>query len=129
MEHHNKRIVELTERLPPLPNFSHFHPKFRLSDTTEEGKNDISLGVTWCDILNVLGVLRDAYYAASEENCAYVHLKDERLNNLRGDWSMVAACFVIPYPPGFPILVPGQIITDDVINFFRHLVPFSFPLR
>jgi len=57
-----------------------------------------------------------------------VHLKDERLNNLRGDWSMVAACFVIPYPPGFPILVPGQIITDDVINFFRHLVPFFLTL-
>jgi arginine decarboxylase len=35
--------------------------------------------------------------------------------------SFVSANFVIPYPPGFPILVPGQEISQDVIDFFRHL--------
>jgi arginine decarboxylase len=28
---------------------------------------------------------------------------------------------VIPYPPGFPIMVPGQVITSDTIDFMRKL--------
>jgi arginine decarboxylase len=28
---------------------------------------------------------------------------------------------VIPYPPGFPIMVPGQVITPETIEFMRKL--------
>ena len=28
---------------------------------------------------------------------------------------------MIPYPPGFPIMVPGQVITPDTIEFMRKL--------
>jgi arginine decarboxylase len=28
---------------------------------------------------------------------------------------------VIPYPPGFPIMVPGQVITADTITYMRKL--------
>jgi len=28
---------------------------------------------------------------------------------------------VIPYPPGFPIMVPGQVIKADTIEFMRKL--------
>jgi arginine decarboxylase len=28
---------------------------------------------------------------------------------------------VIPYPPGFPIMVPGQVITAETIQFMRKL--------
>jgi arginine decarboxylase len=28
---------------------------------------------------------------------------------------------VIPYPPGFPIMVPGQVIKPDTITFMRKL--------
>jgi arginine decarboxylase len=35
--------------------------------------------------------------------------------------ALVSANFVIPYPPGFPIMVPGQIITEDIITFMRKL--------
>jgi arginine decarboxylase len=28
---------------------------------------------------------------------------------------------VIPYPPGFPIMVPGQVITRETIAFMRKL--------
>ena len=28
---------------------------------------------------------------------------------------------VIPYPPGFPIMVPGQVITTETIDFMRKL--------
>ena len=33
----------------------------------------------------------------------------------------MSANFVIPYPPGFPIMVPGQVITADTITFMRKL--------
>ena len=28
-----------------------------------------------------------------------------------------SAAFVTPYPPGFPILVPGQIVTKDILDY------------
>ena len=34
---------------------------------------------------------------------------------------LVSAHFVIPYPPGFPIMVPGQVIAADTIEFMRKL--------
>jgi arginine decarboxylase len=34
---------------------------------------------------------------------------------------LVSAHFVIPYPPGFPIMVPGQVIKADTIEFMRKL--------
>ena len=34
---------------------------------------------------------------------------------------LVSASFVIPYPPGFPIMVPGQVITQETIEFMRKL--------
>jgi len=34
---------------------------------------------------------------------------------------LVSAKFVIPDPPGFPIMVPGQVITADTIEFMRKL--------
>jgi len=43
---------------------------------------------------------------------------DERL--AKGP-QMVSANFVIPYPPGFPIMVPGQVIEADTIGFMRKL--------
>jgi arginine decarboxylase len=33
----------------------------------------------------------------------------------------VSANFVIPYPPGFPIMVPGQVISRGIIEFMRKL--------
>ena len=60
--------------------------------------------------------------AYQEESCEFIRLAspeiDERLKN---GPEMVSANFVIPYPPGFPIMVPGQVITTDVITFMRKL--------
>jgi arginine decarboxylase len=43
---------------------------------------------------------------------------DERL---KSGPELVSANFVIPYPPGFPIMVPGQVIASDTIDFMRKL--------
>ena len=34
---------------------------------------------------------------------------------------IVSAIFVIPYPPGFPILVPGQVLSREILDFLRKL--------
>ena len=34
---------------------------------------------------------------------------------------VVSASFIIPYPPGFPILVPGQVISQEILAFMRAL--------
>jgi arginine decarboxylase len=34
---------------------------------------------------------------------------------------LVSATFVIPYPPGFPVLVPGQVVSEEIIQFLLAL--------
>ena len=34
---------------------------------------------------------------------------------------VVSASFIIPYPPGFPILVPGQVVSKEILAFMRAL--------
>jgi arginine decarboxylase len=101
------RVKALTVDVPDLPNFSHFHDAFRddAGSSTSEGH------------------MREAFFKAYDEaSCEYVRLNspemDERLKN---GPPLVSANFVIPYPPGFPIMVPGQVITNEAITFMRKL--------
>jgi arginine decarboxylase len=34
---------------------------------------------------------------------------------------VVSVSFVTPYPPGFPVLVPGQIISKAILGFLKAL--------
>jgi len=34
---------------------------------------------------------------------------------------LVSSRFVVPYPPGFPILVPGQLVSPQIVEFMRKL--------
>jgi arginine decarboxylase len=102
-----ERVKSLVEDVPDLPNFSRFHDAFR----------DNPKGAT------AEGHMREAYYMAYDAaNCEYVKLSskdvDERLKN---GPELVSANFVIPYPPGFPIMVPGQVISPEIIEFMRKL--------
>jgi arginine decarboxylase len=101
------RVKSLVEDVPDLPNFSRFHDAFR--DNPKSKTHE--------------GHMRDAYYLAYDAAAReYVKLNskdvDERLKN---GPEMVSAKFVIPYPPGFPIMVPGQVITQETITFMRKL--------
>jgi arginine decarboxylase len=101
------RVKSLMEDVPSLPNFSRFHDRYR------EDPASITLE----------GDMRTAFFAAyAEDDCEYVPLMskliDERL--AKGP-ELVSANFVIPYPPGFPIMVPGQVIETDTIEFMRKL--------
>ena len=60
-----------------------------------------------------------AYDAA---NCEYVKLHSKEIDDrLAKGPELVSAKFVIPYPPGFPIMVPGQVVTKEIITFMRKL--------
>lgn len=101
------RVKSLMEDVPSLPNFSRFHDGYRdnPASTTSEGN------------------MRTAFFAAyKEEECEYLPLTSPALDDrLLNGPELVSANFVIPYPPGFPIMVPGQIIDADTIGFMRKL--------
>jgi arginine decarboxylase len=51
-----------------------------------------------------------------------VALMDPKIDErLKSGPELVSANFVIPYPPGFPIMVPGQVIEADTIGYMRKL--------
>ena len=101
------RVKSLMKDVPALPNFSRFHDGYR--------ENPASVTLE--------GDMRSAFFAAYDEgDCEYVPLMDPRIDErLANGPEMVSANFVIPYPPGFPIMVPGQVIDEGTIGFMRKL--------
>jgi arginine decarboxylase len=102
-----KRVKSLVKDVPDLPNFSCFHDKFR----------DDPKGTT------LEGDIRTAFYMAYDSSrCEHVALMSPDIDQrLKSGPPMVSAHFVIPYPPGFPIMVPGQVIDAKTIEFMRKL--------
>jgi arginine decarboxylase len=101
------RVRTLMEDVPDLPDFSHFHDVFR--DDPSGPAN--------------IGHIRDAFYMAYDAaNCEFLKLASRDIDErLKTGPELVSANFVIPYPPGFPIMVPGQVITPETIAFMRKL--------
>jgi arginine decarboxylase len=61
---------------------------------------------------------RDAYYAGGEL-IALLDDNDQPNQELVG---RICADQIVPYPPGIPVLVPGQVITDNIVEFLiRYL--------
>ncbi|HEY7375952.1 MAG TPA: aminotransferase class I/II-fold pyridoxal phosphate-dependent enzyme [Polyangia bacterium] len=99
---HEARIRAITSELPPLPDFSGFHPTFRTSAAGE-------------------GDLRAAFFLAFVPGAAaYLPLAAAEAA-LEAGRPLVSTRFVVPYPPGFPILVPGQLISPQIVEFMRRL--------
>jgi len=102
------RVRSLTLEQPPLPDFSSFHFAFR--GRSVEGRAETRDG----DI-------RSAFFLSyDDENCEYVGM-DEAARAIKAGRDLVSALFVIPYPPGFPILVPGQVISAEILQFMAAL--------
>ncbi len=103
---HHQRVKALVEDLPPLPDFSRFHPAFKESaaSTTPEGD------------------MRTAFYLAYDEAaCAFVPLDAALSAEVAAGRTVVSARFVTPYPPGFPVLVPGQVVTAEILDYLLAL--------
>jgi arginine decarboxylase len=101
------RVKSLVSDVPDLPDFSRFHDAFR--DNPKSASNE--------------GDMRSAFYmAARPDACEYVKLNSKEIDErLKNGPELVSAKFVIPYPPGFPILVPGQVVTEATVAFMRKL--------
>ena len=101
------RVKGLMENVPDLPNFSYFHNSFREVPSSITGEGD----------------MRRAFFCAyGKDDCEHVKLASPEIDKrLKDGPELVSANFVIPYPPGFPIMVPGQVITTDTIDFMRKL--------
>ena len=99
----DKRIYSLTQEVPALPDFSFFHHSFQAVPGVPGGN------------------LREAYFLAyDEDNYEYIPLS-ECLAIMGKGRVLVASTFVIPYPPGFPVLVPGQVLSEEILNFMTVL--------
>jgi arginine decarboxylase len=103
----NARVKSLMEDLPDLPNFSSFHDSFRENPASITSEGD----------------MRTAFFGAyRQEQCEHVKLFSPEIDRrIKEGPPLVSASFVIPYPPGFPIMVPGQVISAETIDFMRKL--------
>jgi arginine decarboxylase len=101
------RVKSLMTDVPDLPNFSCFHDAFRQDAGAQTPEGDI----------------RGGFYAAyNAAGCEHIRLNDAEIDRrLTNGPPLVSANFVIPYPPGFPIMVPGQVLTQETIDFMRKL--------
>jgi arginine decarboxylase len=101
------RVKSLMEDVPNLPNFSYFHSSFREDSSSVTSEGD----------------MRSAFFGAYREaQCEHLKLFSPDIDQrLKEGPELVSANFVIPYPPGFPIMVPGQVITAETIEFMRKL--------
>ncbi len=98
------RVHRLVEELPPLPYFSRFHQAFRVGDADSRD-----------------GDMRSAFFLAyDDESCDYLTLSGVQ-QALDAGAEVVSASFVTPYPPGFPILVPGQVVTQEILSYLLAL--------
>jgi arginine decarboxylase len=103
----DERVKSLMTDVPDLPNFSHFHDAFRADSGERTNEGDIRSGF---------------YSAYDAAGCEYIRLADAEIDRrLQQGPELVSANFVIPYPPGFPIMVPGQVLSKETIDFMRKL--------
>ena len=104
---HAEKVRSLNEEFPPLPNFSRFHSSFQPSPSCSTPEGD----------------MRRAFYLAYEDTaCSYIKLEEgSLLRAIEAGQEIVSAAFITPYPPGFPVLVPGQIISREIVQFLMAL--------
>jgi arginine decarboxylase len=101
-----RRSVERqTSATAPLPNFGGFHPAFLEPSTPPTPEGDV----------------RKAFFLSYDESrCEYLHTREVEERIAQGQ-QVVSATFVTPYPPGFPVLVPGQLFTPEILAFMASL--------
>jgi Arginine/lysine/ornithine decarboxylases len=101
------RVKSLMTDVPNLPNFSSFYSSFREDPSSLTSEGD----------------MRSAFFGAyRKEQCEHLKLSSPAIDKrLKEGPELVSANFVIPYPPGFPIMVPGQVINAETIEFMRKL--------
>ncbi|MEX2531635.1 MAG: ornithine decarboxylase [Gemmatimonadota bacterium] len=103
---HRERVASLTKELPPLPHFSRFHRTFLPEPESRTPEGD----------------MRKAFFMAYDAAvCDHVTLDAALVGRVASGEEIVSASFVTPYPPGFPVLVPGQVMSREILDYLRAL--------
>jgi len=102
---HERAVQRLTSPSAPLPDFSGFHSSFRDNpeQTTPEGD-----------------VRRAFYLSYNDSYCEYL-TPEEAEQRVENGEQVVSTTYVTPYPPGYPVLVPGQVFSPQILAFMRSL--------
>jgi arginine decarboxylase len=101
----DEKVDDLSHRQPPLPNFSRFHARFASErHETPEGN------------------LREAFFLSYDaDSCEFLPIDGTIAAEMQAGREVVSATFVTPYPPGFPVLVPGQVISEGILTYLKQL--------
>ncbi|MFN9630578.1 MAG: aminotransferase class I/II-fold pyridoxal phosphate-dependent enzyme [Cyanobacteriota bacterium] len=97
-----QRINQRITHPPVLPEFTSFHPFFRCPDapTTPAGN------------------LRKACILSREPGATdYLLPTEELAQQVEAGRLLISAGIVTPYPPGYPVLLPGQVISADSLRY------------
>lgn len=102
---HMRAVAKQTNPSAPLPNFSGFHDAFLDASDPPTPEGDV----------------RRAFFLSYDDSACEYLLAPEVQQRLDNGQPVVSATFVTPYPPGFPVLVPGQIVGQDTLSFMNTL--------
>jgi arginine decarboxylase len=100
-----RAVLQLTAPSAPLPDFSGFHPGFKDSSGQPTPEGDVR---------------RAFYLAYNDSHCEYL-TPDEVEQRMESGEQVVSTTYVTPYPPGYPVLVPGQVFSPQILSFMRAL--------
>src|SRR6516165_10419998 len=107
---HARAVLKQTAPGAPLPDFSGFHPAFLDRGAAAGGGQPTPEG----------DVRRAFFLSYDDTRCEYLQA-DEVGQRIEAGQPVVSATFVAPYPPGFPVLVPGQLFSKEILEFMRSL--------
>jgi arginine decarboxylase len=102
---HERAVLRLTAPSAPLPDFSGFHPSFADGRGLPTPEGDIR---------------RAFYLAYNDSYCEYL-TQEEVEQRVENGEQVVSTTYVTPYPPGYPVLVPGQVFSPQILAFMRSL--------
>ena len=102
---HERKVLRLTAPSAPLPDFSGFHPSFSGADGQPTPEGDVR---------------RAFYLSYNDSYCEYLTPEEVEQRVENGE-QVVSTTYVTPYPPGYPVLVPGQVFSPEILAFMRSL--------
>jgi arginine decarboxylase len=102
---HERAVLRLTAPSAPLPDFSGFHPSFADGHGLPTSEGDVR---------------RAFYLSYNDSYCEYLTPEEVEQRVENGD-QVVSTTYVTPYPPGYPVLVPGQVFSQEILSFMRSL--------
>jgi arginine decarboxylase len=98
-----RKVLQHSRGLPSLPDFSSFHPAFSPYPGSPEGD------------------MRSAFFLGYDHDAVEYLTLPECAQAIESGRVLVSTTLVVPYPPGFPILVPGQVVSPAILEFMTEL--------